>query len=153
MVSNRKLGGVSIGTWLLRLCLAKSLQQGITCSTVSQSQLFHYLQHREGLGNFTILVPRPIWKILGLGTRLNFYMIDMNCWQRQKGQEVFWQLVSVVVKWCSIYTFAFFPPHTFTGPIIDAPLRCQLRQPWTLQCVWPKRQSWKSCFCPWREHN
>ena len=48
MVSTWKLGGVCMGMRLLRLCAAKSLQQGITCSIVPrppQIRLFYHLQH------------------------------------------------------------------------------------------------------------
>ena len=54
MVSDRKLGGACMG---MRLGLGTifSLQQGTICSIVprpTQSQLFDYLQHGKGLGNF-----------------------------------------------------------------------------------------------------
>ena len=48
-----------MGMRLLRLCVAEGLQQCITCSIVprpSHSQRFNHLQHREGLGDFHMIV-------------------------------------------------------------------------------------------------
>ena len=44
---------------ILRLCVAKGLQQGITSSIVHRpfhSELFDHLQHSEGLGDFHMIV-------------------------------------------------------------------------------------------------
>ena len=48
-----------MGVRLLILCVAEGLQQGVTSSIVlrpSHSQLFDHLQHREGLGDFHMIV-------------------------------------------------------------------------------------------------
>ena len=48
-----------MGMRLLRLCVAEGLQQGIPSSIVprpSHSQHFDHLLHREGLGDFHMIV-------------------------------------------------------------------------------------------------